>query len=428
VRSNPKFYGWFLLVVIFMLDFIDLGFPYYGASVINTYMLGEIHMSRSTLGLGSTFIHLAVGLAAPLAGLLTARFGVRQTVVLGSAIICASALFLAVLGHRPWHYLISFGIANGIGISLAAVVPTATLATRWFHRYRGRAMGIALSGAGISGFVVSWFFDRILHASGGNWRAGWWIVAASAVISGIIAALWIRETPESMGQTVDGIIEENPAERAEIATPQDRWTVSQAYRTSAFWLIAIAGIAHTYPYFFFVAHSILYISGTGISSEKAAVAMGIFTIATLIGRWVGGILMDFVSARVTYVLGLSLFIAGSYFYALINRPDAIIPAYVAAALCGCSYGWVFTCVTTMLGNFYGRKAFPKLYGTLTLFISTCASPAGYVGGKIFDVYGSYKLAILLNVILSAIAIVAILFTIMPTPPGGKDPALQSCEG
>src|SRR3974377_767670 len=103
--SNPKFYGWFFLGVLFALDFINMGFPYFGGSVINGYMVQEIPMSRSTLGLGFTLINLAVGLAAVVVAAHIVKFGVRTTFVVGSAMICAGSLFMAIVCSRPWHYL-----------------------------------------------------------------------------------------------------------------------------------------------------------------------------------------------------------------------------------------------------------------------------------------------------------------------------------
>jgi MFS family permease len=414
--SNPKFYGWFLLGVLFALDFINMGFPYYGGSVINGYMIHQIPMSRSTLGLGFTLINLAVGLAAVVVATHIVKFGVRITFVVGSAMICAGSLFLAIVCSRPWHYLFAFGIVNGVGISFATIVTAATTATRWFRRYRGRAIGIALSGSGFSGFVVAWFLDKMLRSAGGNWRTGWYIVAAAAVIAAIVAAVFVRESPESIGQTVDGIpvVEQNMPSRSDKLTTKHLWTAPQAFRTPAFWLIAIAGITSTYPTFFFVAHAILHMRGAGISSANAAFAMGVFAIAQLVGRWLGGLLMDFMSARIAYALGLALVILGSY-YALSIGPSALTPAYLAAALYGSSHGWTFSCTGTMTGHYYGPAIFPKLYGTMMLFISACASPAGWVGGKMFDRYGNYTAAIVLNAALAAIGITAVLFATMPSP-------------
>jgi hypothetical protein len=64
VPEKKGFYGWKLVAVLFLLDFINMGFPYYGGSIINGYMIHDIVMSRSTLGLGFTILNLFVGFAA----------------------------------------------------------------------------------------------------------------------------------------------------------------------------------------------------------------------------------------------------------------------------------------------------------------------------------------------------------------------------
>jgi nitrate/nitrite transporter NarK len=69
----------------------------------------------------------------------------------------------------------------------------------------------------------------------------------------------------------------------------------------------------------------------------------------------------------------------------------------------------------MVGHYYGRKAYPKLSGMYIFLTSAVASPAGLVGGMIFDRYGTYAKSFELNAALAIIAILAILFAVMPTP-------------
>ena len=54
-----------------------------------------------------------------------------------------------------------------------------------------------------------------------------------------------------------------------------------------------------------------------------------------------------------------------------------------------------------------------LAGVLLLVTSGGASPAGWVGGKIFDMYGSYQRAWELNIAITVIGILAIVFAAMP---------------
>jgi hypothetical protein len=48
MTSERGSYGWKLVFFLWLLDFLNMGFPLYGDAVINTYMLKEIPMSRST--------------------------------------------------------------------------------------------------------------------------------------------------------------------------------------------------------------------------------------------------------------------------------------------------------------------------------------------------------------------------------------------
>jgi MFS family permease len=425
VTNKPKFYGWKLLAVLFCLDFMNMGFPYYGGSVISGYMIHEIKMSRSTLGLGFTLINLFVGLAAVIVAISIVKYGLRATFVAGSAMICLGSLFMGFYASKPWHYLVAFGVVNGIGISFATLVPAATAVTRWFRRYRGRAMGIALSASGFAGFAVSPFLDKMLRAAGGNWHAGWQIVAGAAVLAGLLAFFFVKESPESMGQTVDGVPEEEQSRpsRTDALATKYPWTTGEAYRTPAYWLIAIASIFAQFPFFLLIAHWVLRLRGVGISSADAAWAMSLLTVGTLLGRWLGGLLMDVMNARYAYIIGLCLYLVGS-FMAINVTPETVVIGYIAGALHGTAFGWTFTCMNTCTAHYYGPAAFPKLNGMMILLTSAAASPAGYVGGKLFDLYGSYTRAFQLDAILAVLAIIAMVFATMPKPRGEAQPALS----
>ena len=120
------------------------------------------------------------------------------------------------------------------------------------------------------------------------------------------------------------------------------------------------------------------------------------------------------NSRLVFAIGLGIYLVGSYL-AIIVRPDALTVAYAAAVLYGVASGWTLTCMSTITAHYYGPAAFPQLNGVMTLLTSVFASPAGYIGGKIFDLYGSYTRAFELNCVIAAIGIVAVAFAVMPRP-------------
>jgi MFS family permease len=295
VPKKPEFYGWNLVAVLFALDFINMGFPYYGGSVIiNDFMIHDITMSGSMRGWGFTLLNIFVGVAAVVVAISIVKIGLRATFALGSAIICVGALYMALVAKTPVEYLIMFGVVMGTGISFATLVPAFTAVARWFRKYRGRANGIAVSASGFAGLAAP-LLGRVIRAHHNNWRMGWLIVAGAVVLAGLLALLFVRESPESMGQTVDGIPPEqqNQATRTDALATKHPWTTSQAYGTAAYWLIAIAGIVSTFPFFLFVAHWTRRLIGVGFKASDAELALGFLTIGTLLGRWLGGLLMDY---------------------------------------------------------------------------------------------------------------------------------------
>lgn len=418
MTSERGFYGWKLVFFLWLLDFLNMGFPLYGGAVINTYMLKEIPMSRGAYGLGFTLLNLFVGIPSILVGASIVRWGIRTTFGIGSALILLGALWLSLLASKPWHYWMGFGVLTATGISFGTIVPAATAITRWFRRYRGRTMAVTLSASGFAGFFVAPLINRILAANGGNWRQAWTIVAGISVLSAIVAFLFVKERPEDLGQMVDGGPGGTPSAKATAASARVTkfsWEPEQAYGTLAYWMILVGAIACQFPFFFFTAHWLLHLKGVGISPADAAWAMGLFTLGAVFGRLIGGWLMDAMEGRFAFMLGFCCYFLGS-FLAIRVSPDALWVAYSAAILYGTGFGWTFICLNTVTGNYYGPAAFPKVNGMMLVLAALFCSPAGYLGGRLFDSFHSYKLAFEVNSILAALGIIAMFFAKMPKPP------------
>ena len=411
MTSRPSFYGWKLVAALFALDFLNMGFPYFGGTVINTYMLKQIPMARSTYGLGFTLFNLLVGVASVAVAASIVKWGAKATIVAGSGLVFCGTIWMAFLASRPWHYLVAYGVVMATGTCFSTIIPATTLVARWFKRYRGRAMAIPLSASGFAGFVGAPLLNKILTANGGNWRQAWELVAGIAVLSGIIGFLFVRERPEDMGQVVDGAPQE--ASRAQMAaTAEKSWTAGEAYRTRAYWMIFVGGVACEFPYFFFVAHCILHLRSFHIGAATAAWALGLLTLGGIVGRLIGGWLMDKMTARFAFMIGLCCYFAGSVL-AMEVPLDPLPVAFSSATLYGISFGWTFVCLNTITANYYGPAVFPKLNGMMMLLTGIACAPAGYAGGLIFDKFGSYNWAFDLNMLLAAIGILALSFATTP---------------
>lgn len=66
--SNRRFYGWTIVASLWVIYFLNVGFPMYGGQTVNTFMSDEMQFNRTILGLGFSLFNLFQGLAGPLIG------------------------------------------------------------------------------------------------------------------------------------------------------------------------------------------------------------------------------------------------------------------------------------------------------------------------------------------------------------------------
>lgn len=415
--NEQKFYGWKLVGALWFLYLLNMGFPLYGGAVINSYMMKEITMDRATYGMGFTLLNFFVGVPSLLVAAAIGRWGIRVTYGIGSGLIFIGALWMAFVASQPWHYLVGFGVLVGSGIGCGTIVCLSTAVTRWFKRYRGRAMALAMTASGFAGFIGAPLMNKVLAGNGGDWRQAWLIVAGISVVAGIAAYAFVKERPEDLGQMVDGgpeVTTSNQTAASSALSTKYAWTPAEAYKTKSFWMVVIGSLACQFPFFFFTAHWIPHLRGAGINPADAAMAMGLFTMGGIGGRLIGGWLMDKLHARYAFMIGVCCYFVGSFLAISVNA-NALMSAFIAAILYGAGFGWTFVCLNTMVGNFYGPASFPKINGTVLLLSAIFCSPAGIVGGKIFDAFKSYTPAFQLNVAICIVGIIAMIFATMPQP-------------
>lgn len=422
--NEQKFYGWKLVGALWCLYLLNMGFPLYGGAVINSYLIKDIPMDRATFGLGFSLLNLCIGLVAIVVGMTITKWGIRRTFMMGSGVLIIGTLWLSQVATQPWHYLVGFGVLVGSGIGMGTIIALSTAVTRWFVRFRGRAMAVAMTASGFAGFIGAPAMNKVIAATNGDWRLAWMVVTGIAVLSGIIAFLFVKERPQDLGQIPDGS-EPDPA--AQAASPANAlvtkyaWTPAQVYKSYIYWLTVVAAAASQWPFFFFTAHWIMHLRGKGISPADAAFAMGLFTMGGILGRLISGWLMDRIAARYVMMLGICCYFIGSYL-AVLASPTAMLAAYIAAICYGAGFGWSFVAQNTMLGHFFGMAAYPKINGNLQAIAAIMVSAAGVVGGKLFDIYKSYTPAFELNAAICVVGIICLVFTTMPKAPSASESA------
>src|ERR1700689_4565127 len=110
---KQSFYGWTMLVSLWGLVFLNLGFPAYGPAVINPAMAKALALNRETLGDMFSVYMLMSGLPGPLVAVGINRWGVRRTLVLGSAFTIVGSLLMGTVVRGGLSAMLCSGVLVG---------------------------------------------------------------------------------------------------------------------------------------------------------------------------------------------------------------------------------------------------------------------------------------------------------------------------
>ena len=398
MARQSGFYGWKLLAVFWTILFANFAFPLYGASVVNTYMAEALHWDRTQLGTAAAIYQLMIGVPAPLVAVLISKRGVRFTATIGCWVVVAGALLMSSVVHTSLQVDLVYGLMIGLGAMTGGVLVSQTGINRWFARYKGLAITLVHTGGTFGGFVAARALDKVIRASNGNWRAGWWMMAGLSTICAVVSMLFVRERPSDVGQFPDGIA---PAEvtgssaaepaqanaRAEgVYKTSEDWTFGAALRTPAIWMILVSLLGFSAGYPLYLAHGNAHLRDLGYTPAQAASSISIMLLSALFGTLLFATIADRIEPRLTWAAASIVFAVGMV---LALNASGSAGLYLYAVLLGGSFGVCFSAMMVLPANYYGVSGYPPVISFMMMIGTTVGSLGAIVAGMVFDRVHSY---------------------------------------
>jgi MFS family permease len=410
MTRQSDFYGWKLLAVFWIILFANFAFPLYGASVVNTYMAEALHWDRTQLGLAYAIYQLMIGVPAPLIAILIVRKGVRFTATLGCSVVAAGALLMSSVVRTSLQTDLVYGVMIGLGAMTGGVLVSQTAINRWFNRYKGLAITLVHTGGTFGGFVAARSLDKVIRVSGGNWRAGWWLIAANSVICTLLALVFVRERPADLGQFPDGAtqaaaLSSERAAKERVHKTNEDWTLMDALRTPAIWLILISLLGFSAGYPLYIAHGNAHLRDLGYTPAQAASSISIMLLSALFGTLFFAAVADRIEPRLVWAAGSIVFAAGML---LAMRASGGFGLYLYAILLGASFGVCFSAMMVLPANYYGVKGYPPVISFMMVIGTTAGAVGATLAGMVFDHFHSYSPVFYFVAALSLVSALALL--------------------
>jgi MFS transporter, OFA family, oxalate/formate antiporter len=361
--GKRMFFGWWVLLGIFVSYTALVGIQVYTLELFYPPLMEEFGWSIEGVTRAAFIFFLTGAIITPFVSSLFDRFSARMFMIIG-AIVAALALFgyryIQTLSHMTMIYMI-FALSQ----VCAGQVPTMLIITRWFKRYRGIAVGITLMGPDVGGVIFPLVVRYVLPR--GGWREALLVLMISSAVLMLLSLIFfIRSCPEDKGLLPDGSpakteVSEMPANRK----PESGFTLSEALRMPAFYILAFATGALWFCMNGIVQHQTIFMNRElGISMETVPVIVSVLFGFSLIGKLSIGFLSDrFDKIVIMFIVVLAL--GAGLTILRFSRADNPLGLYCYAAIFGIGYSGTFTMIQLVIAEFFSGRSYGKILGILT---------------------------------------------------------------
>ena len=385
--------------------------PYWALIVIGPELVSEFGWTRAITSAGFLFMTAGVLIGAPVVGRLVDRYGSRK-VLLPSIIALGigTALFSQMTDNPTVFYTIFF---------VTALLGSATLPITWskaivnnFDKYRGLALGVALTGTGLFGFIATPTIQALIDAFG--WRTAYICVGLLPIVFSFPLAFFLfhdRKEAKALAEqdfsgmpTLAGwiwqplilavalfgamifvITQFGPlyvvllmavvlmfylmytfvgAERSDSRSKLPGLTLKEAFTDYRFWIILFAMLLLGAVISGIIANAKFMLLDKGYTAQQATsffTGAGVIALSVLVGRLVGGFLVDYIWAPLVAFVFLSVPAIGCY---ILMQDLSVSMNVVAMILVGFAAGVEFDLIAYFISRYFGMRSYGQIYGLI----------------------------------------------------------------
>lgn len=396
-RSKKIYYGWLIVGVLFLFNSIGIGTRQGFGIFVDTWG-SEWEVNVSSISLAASIGWLVNGLANPILGQLSDKYGPKIVMVFCSLIVSLSSILVATSYNvftLSFYYGFLISFATGTGGPLGIIL------SRWFARRRGVAMGAVMAG----GSIGSLFFIPLLTfiAINYSWELAWIVVGLFGLIVVVPSSIIVlKNTPSDLNLSEEDSKKDN-LDTTEESGPLwvDNW--STAYNSKPMWQLSLGYFVCGITTASISVHFIKWAISENISTSEAALSFGVLSAINGVSVFCSGYFSDIFQRRI--ILGLVYAIRGIAFLALLLLSGQV--ALWAFAIVG-GMSWLATVplTTALTSEIYGQKKLGSLVGLINMSHQLGGAGAVLLFGMVFDIFGNYDFGLWVGVISLIIASVA----------------------
>ena len=426
-HALPFYYGW-----VIVGNGVAVSLSARTVMAVATLSVFVVPMTQSmgwSVGMFSGAVSLG-GLVAvfvsPIVGRWLDRYGAGVILGAGSLATGALAIGLAFVAHPLAFYCLYVPGRMIFSGPMEIGLPTAV--SNWFIRRRPLGLAVDAVGKGAGLAIVPWAMQLII--TGYDWRTAWVTLGILTLALGVVPSLLlVARRPEDMGMEPDPApAREDTANRdADSANDtgnsgtfaETNFTVRQALRTRAFWILAIFSGAGMMVQAGVSLHQVSHYISQGVDPRFAAMSASTFALAQMPASVFWAALARRMPIR--YLMMFAAFVV-AFAAAGTVVSDRVLPELVSAAGVGFGVGGLHLLIRLVWADYYGRQNLGTIRG-LTMSVQVGGQALGpVIAGFMFDYFDSYRIPF---TFFAVAVFLAGIMALAAKPPQAPTPAPQA---
>lgn len=320
--------------------------------------------------------NLLFGVFQPFVGMAADRFGAKRIIILG-AIAYGFGLYLTSIAVEPHVLYLSLGVLVGLGLSATSyVIILGAVAKVVPPEHTAKAFGLTTAAGSFGMFAMIPGAQAMLSEFGWQGALQGFAILCSTMIA---FALFMKGAKRSETTVI-------PTGREAQQTL--RQALGEAFSHKGYWLIHMGFFVCGFHVMFIATHLPSYLADKHLPASTAAMALAYVGIFNIFGSYFWGVMGDKFSKR--HVMSALYIMRTLVIGAFVTLP---VTEHTAAIFGGAiGFCWLGTVPLTsgLVRQIFGARYLSTLYGLVFLTHQVGSFLGAWVGGRIYDYYGSYE--------------------------------------
>ena len=430
----PFYYGWIVVGASSTVVFARMAPAITTLTVLIFPISHQLGWSRTLIAGSVSAGAIASLVFSPVVGWAIDRYGARPVMVV--SVLCLGVAMISMAWATvPITFYIAFSVGR-IVFHTSAPIGSSTVASRWFIKKRGRAIGMIFLVGAVGGIIFTMVAALMVETYG--LKATWITIGVIVLVVSVAPSLFLlAERPEDIGLRPDGepeplIKREDLEETDRLPNPtmtvtqsgpnhlpdDDSWTIGEAIHTRTFWIMVTMGFTTFFVHTSIGVHMGAYFRDVGLGATSAALAVSVSWIVSAVGSMAWGVITDRVPTRYAYS-GMFLVQVCSTLYLMFV--GGTVGVFLAAALFGVISSGSNVVPSVMYANYFGRTSLGRIRGVGEVGVLLGQATGPVIAGILFELQGDYSTIFTVFVLMALVCSVVVLKATVPV----KKTALQA---